>query len=98
MVAALRYTTPIDAALRRDRPTSGHSRGERNGAREATTRRMLTMATCHDMKLDEVYVCKRCGLELKVVKECEDTDADCGCHPSASPCTFSCCGDQLVRK
>jgi len=56
------------------------------------------MITCHDMKLDEVYVCKSCGLELKVVHECDDSAPDCGCHPNATPCTFSCCGTALERK
>jgi hypothetical protein len=56
------------------------------------------MVTCHDMKMDEVYVCKSCGLELKVMHECEDSAADCGCHPNATPCTFSCCGTALERK
>lgn len=59
------------------------------------------MATCHDMKMGEIYLCKDCGIELQVVKECEDTAAtadDCGCHPSGDPCTFSCCGKPLEKK
>jgi len=59
------------------------------------------MATCHDMKLKDVYVCKECGIALQVVKECKDvghTAEDCGCHPTATPCTFSCCGKALVKK
>jgi len=56
------------------------------------------MPTCHDMKKDEIYVCKKCGLELKVVHECEDKSKDCGCHPTSEPCTFSCCGEALQRK
>jgi ribosomal protein L34E len=59
------------------------------------------MANCHEMKKGEVYVCKECGLELQVVKECRDvgTPAEqCGCHETADPCTFSCCGMDLVKK
>ncbi len=59
------------------------------------------MASCHDMRKGEVYVCEDCGLELQVVKECRDagTPADeCGCHTTAGPCTFSCCGKELVKK
>jgi hypothetical protein len=56
------------------------------------------MPTCHDMKQDEIYACKTCGLELKVVRECEDKSADCGCHPAVEPCTFSCCGGALERR
>jgi hypothetical protein len=56
------------------------------------------MATnCHDMKLGEVYVCKDCGLELKVVAECHDAGKsanDCDCPP----CTFVCCGKTLELK
>lgn len=59
------------------------------------------MASCHDMRKGEVYVCEDCGLELQVVGECRDvgTPADeCGCHTTAGPCTFSCCGKELVKK
>ena len=59
------------------------------------------MANCHEMKAGEVYVCRECGIELQVVKECKDvgTPAEqCGCHATADPCTFSCCGKELVKK
>jgi hypothetical protein len=59
------------------------------------------MPSCHDMKKGEVYICKDCGLELQVVKECKDagTPAEaCACHTDAGPCTFSCCGADLVKK
>lgn len=59
------------------------------------------MLSCHNMKKGEIYVCEECGLELQVVKECEDAETpakECGCHPEADPCTFSCCGKDLVKK
>ncbi len=59
------------------------------------------MLSCHNMKKGEIYVCEECGLELQVVKECKDAGTpaeECGCHPKADPCTFSCCGKDLVKK
>ncbi|MEE4310566.1 MAG: hypothetical protein V2J62_01740 [candidate division KSB1 bacterium] len=53
------------------------------------------------MKKGEIYVCEHCGLELQVIKECKDSHKpaeDCGCHPEGSPCTFSCCGEDMVKK
>ena len=59
------------------------------------------MANCHDMKTGEIYVCEECGIELQVIKDCKDAGipADqCACHTDAAPCTFSCCGKDLVKK
>ncbi len=59
------------------------------------------MANCHEMKMGEVYTCKECGLELKVIKECRDAGkpaTECNCHPEGGPCTFSCCGYEMIRK
>ena len=59
------------------------------------------MPSCHEMREGEVYVCKDCGLELKVVKECRDATEGslrCSCEESESPCTFSCCGEEMVKK
>jgi hypothetical protein len=56
------------------------------------------MASCHDMKLGQVYVCEECGLELKVVKECKECgqeDEACGC---TEHCTFACCGEDMKLK
>lgn len=56
------------------------------------------MTSCNDMKLDQVYVCGDCGLELKVVNECKD----CGTNPSSSTCctecSFECCGVPMKLK
>jgi len=48
------------------------------------------------MKLGQVYVCKNCSLELKVVKECEE----CGTEEEGTcgPCGFTCCGQPLKLK
>jgi len=47
---------------------------------------------CSEMKLGEVYVCGDCGLELKVVKECDCTEGLCTCDDVA------CCGGELTLK
>jgi hypothetical protein len=55
------------------------------------------MVNCNEMRQDEIYMCKECGLELKVVKECRDVGvpaAECRC----APCTLVCCGESLVKK
>ena len=59
------------------------------------------MPNCHEMKKGEIYVCKDCGLELQVIKECKDVGKpaeECGCHTTAGPCTFSCCGQDMVKR
>jgi len=48
--------------------------------------------TCSEMKLGEVYVCSDCGLELKVVKECDCETDSCSCSD------LECCGSGLTRK
>ena len=55
------------------------------------------MSNCHEMKKGQIYACKGCGLELKVVKECKEcgiSTEDCECEP----CTFVCCGEELRLK
>ena len=55
------------------------------------------MPSCHDMKIDDVYMCEDCGMELKVVKQCDESEVpadECGCDP----CTFVCCGTEIVKK
>jgi len=59
------------------------------------------MLSCHDMKKGDIFTCKDCGLELQVIKECDETETsadECCCSPQANPCTFSCCGKELLRK
>lgn len=84
-------------------PAGGsHKRIDRAGERVNLTQGESPMATCHDMKMDEVYTCPACGLELKVVTECKDQGTpkqDCGCHTTPTDaCTFTCCGQELVKK
>jgi hypothetical protein len=53
------------------------------------------------MKKGDVFYCPECGLQLKVIKECEESDTpadECACHAEASACTFSCCGNDLIKK
>jgi hypothetical protein len=55
------------------------------------------MTNCHEMEMGQVYVCEDCGLELKVVNECEE----CGTDPESCdcpPCQFICCGEPLELK
>jgi len=54
------------------------------------------MLSCSSMKKGDVYVCKECGLEIEVKKECKDdkcSEGSCG-----SDCTFTCCGKELKKK
>lgn len=56
------------------------------------------MVNCHEMEVGQVYFCEGCGLELKVVKACEECGAaaeDCDCP---EPCVFQCCGEPLKLK
>ncbi len=55
------------------------------------------MANCHEMKVGEVYTCEKCGISLKVIRECEDCHKphdECECEP----CTFTCCGEPLKKQ
>lgn len=59
------------------------------------------MAGCHDMKEGEIYVRGDCGLELQVIKECQDiekTAEECSCHTDNGSCLISCCGMELKKK
>lgn len=55
------------------------------------------MPCCHEMKKSQVYVCEVCGLELQVIKECQDcgSDAD-ACRPDE--CKLVCCDKELTLK
>lgn len=56
------------------------------------------MPSCHDMKLGEVYVCEECGLELQVVKECDECGEDEESCECVEHCNFSCCGEEMKLK
>lgn len=56
------------------------------------------MAHCSDMKENQVWKCDKCGLEVKVEKQCS-----CGSEPSsADACgkeaALVCCGQPLQLK
>ncbi len=56
------------------------------------------MANCDEMKMGQVYVCPGCGLELQVVKECEECGGEsptCSCEED---CAIACCGKPLRLK
>lgn len=55
------------------------------------------MPSCNEMKMNQVYVCESCGLELKVIKECAECGTEmpseaCGC---VQGCSFDCCGNPM---
>jgi hypothetical protein len=57
------------------------------------------MGQCHDMKKGQIYTCGTCGLELKVLAECES----CCEHEGQDACStdefnFICCGEPLKLK
>lgn len=52
------------------------------------------MANCCEMKVGDLFVCDKCGLELRVAKPC-------ACKPGAEDsCTvpLKCCGQDMVKK
>lgn len=53
------------------------------------------MVGCHDMKTGQLYHCRKCGLELRVVKICSECEDDCGCKNN---CDINCCGEPLLLK
>lgn len=56
------------------------------------------MANCDEMKEGQVYVCPGCGLELQVVKACEECDPDSPACTCEADCEIACCGKPLVLK
>jgi hypothetical protein len=55
------------------------------------------MASCHELKVGQVLVCEDCGLELKVVKACEECSEEEG-ECSLAECQFQCCGEEMKVK
>jgi hypothetical protein len=56
------------------------------------------MAHCTEMKVDQVWFCEVCRLEIKVVKGCacsSDPSAEDACPPDAQ---LVCCGKPLNLK
>jgi len=55
------------------------------------------MASCHDMKMGEVYMCEECGVELKVVAQCKNFGVAEENHDHDT-CNFVCCEKEMVVK
>jgi hypothetical protein len=58
------------------------------------------MASCHEMKTGEIYICEDCGIEVQVTRECSEDDSSChacGCHSERESCTLTCCGKEMMR-
>ena len=55
------------------------------------------MPHCHDMKEGDIYICAECGLQIEVVKECQDCDTSSG-ECTCSECRFICCEDEMKLK
>ncbi|MGB2984047.1 MAG: hypothetical protein WBC63_09370 [Candidatus Bipolaricaulia bacterium] len=47
---------------------------------------------CSEVKLGQVYTCNDCGLELKVVKECDCSTESCSCDETSR------CGGGITLK
>ncbi len=63
----------------------------------------MTTVTCYEMRVSQVFVCEKCGLELKVIKECQDarkSHGQCSCEhdENSECCNISCCGEDLKLK
>lgn len=56
------------------------------------------MADCSTMKKGEIYVCRDCGFTIEVVEECDTSNAASHSCSAGSACTFTCCGEDLVKK
>jgi hypothetical protein len=58
------------------------------------------LTSCSQMKMNQVYYCEDCGIELKVVKECTEcgtkvSTSACGC---TEECSFECCGQPMKMR
>ncbi|WP_022851536.1 hypothetical protein [Limisalsivibrio acetivorans] len=53
------------------------------------------MTNCGNMKKDDIYVCKICGLEVKVLTECTCgiTDGNTNCKTE-----LKCCGQAMEKE
>ncbi len=57
-------------------------------------KRRNKMANCAEMKEGDIFLCKECGLELKVSKPCA---CQAGAEVSCSV-PLRCCGQDMVKK
>jgi predicted nucleic acid-binding Zn ribbon protein len=61
-------------------------------------RREVSMADCSTMKKGEIYTCRECGFEIQVLHECDEAICSSRECSGRGECTFSCCGEDLVKK
>ena len=59
---------------------------------------MIEMASCDEMKQGQIYTCPGCGLELQVVKECEECGGEAATCTCEADCEIACCGKPLALK
>lgn len=55
------------------------------------------MASCHEMKKGDTYVCNDCGIELQVTKQCKNFGISEEAHDHDT-CNFICCEKEMVAK
>jgi hypothetical protein len=55
------------------------------------------MANCYEMKEGQVYECRECGLELKVIRECIECGPFTDCL-ACEPCSFHCCDEEMTLR
>jgi hypothetical protein len=56
------------------------------------------MSCCADMKMDQVWVCESCGLEIKIVKKCTCSHDESGADACGLTACLTCCGKPLKLK
>jgi hypothetical protein len=56
------------------------------------------MVTCNLMKKGDIYMCKECGIQIQVLEECDKAKISSYECSSGSGCSFTCCGEDLVKK
>ena len=57
-------------------------------------RKLKLSPSCADLKLNQVWICETCGLEIKIVKECDCSQEESKpCEPNA--CLA--CGDKSLK-
>jgi hypothetical protein len=56
------------------------------------------MVTCNQMKKGEIYMCEECGLQIQVIEECDTSRISSYECASGTGCSFTCCGEGLVKK
>jgi hypothetical protein len=50
------------------------------------------------MRKGDVYMCRECGIQIKVLEECDKSKISSYECSSSGGCSFTCCGEDLVKK